>query len=102
MIESPECDLAGAHPVLDRLLGAEFVPLDVKLGGSEPGLALVTGPNMAGKSTAIRTAALLTLLAHAGAYVPATSATIGRCDRILTESVRAMNCTPVARRSWWK
>ena len=85
MIESPECDLVGArHPVLDRLLGAEFVPLDVKLGGSEPGLALVTGPNMAGKSTAIRTAALLTLLAHAGAYVPAASATIGRCDRILT------------------
>ena len=85
MIDSPECDLRGArHPVLDRLLGAEFVPLDIKLGGSEPGLALVTGPNMAGKSTAIRTAALLTLLAHAGAYVPATAATIGRCDRILT------------------
>ena len=84
MIESPECDLAGArHPVLDRLLGAEFVPVDVKLGGSEPSLALVTGPNMAGKSTAIRTAALLTLL-PTGAYVPAASATIGRCDRILT------------------
>ena len=65
-------------------MGGEFVPIDVKLGGSEPGLALVTGPNMAGKSTAIRTAALLTLLAHAGAYVPAASATIGRCDRILT------------------
>src|SRR5690606_9423225 len=47
-------------------------------------LALITGPNMAGKSTYIRTAALLTLLAHAGSFVPAESATIGLTDRIFT------------------
>jgi len=49
-----------------------------------PTLALITGPNMAGKSTYIRTAALLTLLAHTGSFVPADRATIGLCDRIFT------------------
>ena len=53
-------------------------------GGSDASLALITGPNMAGKSTYIRQAALLTLLAHAGAMVPADAATIGLCDRIFT------------------
>src|SRR5690606_25823032 len=52
--------------------------------GPAPRLALITGPNMAGKSTYIRTAALITLLAHAGSFVPAESATIGLTDRIFT------------------
>jgi DNA mismatch repair protein MutS len=51
---------------------------------STPSLALITGPNMAGKSTYIRTAALITLLAHTGSFVPASSATLGLCDRIFT------------------
>lgn len=89
---------AGRHPVLDELLGADFVPNDVELGdasrfefpsagGSASGsasLALITGPNMAGKSTFIRQTALIALLAHAGSFVPADRATIGVIDRIFT------------------
>ena len=74
---------AGRHPVLDEMLGDRFVPNDVELGGG-PTLALITGPNMAGKSTYIRQTALIVLLAHTGAFVPAAAATIGLCDRIFT------------------
>ncbi len=96
----------GRHPVLDELLADRFVPNDVNLGArvqgsgfrsdpSEPeprtlnpepsaSLALITGPNMAGKSTYIRTAALLTLLAHTGSFIPASAATVGLTDRIFT------------------
>ena len=78
---------AGRHPVLDELLGDRFVPNDTHLGRgdeSSPGLALITGPNMAGKSTYIRQTALLVLLASVGSYIPAEGATIGACDRIFT------------------
>ncbi len=74
----------GRHPVLDELLGDKFVPNDVRLGGGKATLALITGPNMAGKSTYIRQAALITLLAHTGCFVPASHATIGLTDRIFT------------------
>jgi len=81
----------GRHPVLDELLGSDFVPNDVELGEAaatdgtdRPALALLTGPNMAGKSTFIRQVALLTLLAHTGSFIPADRATIGLCDRIFT------------------
>ena len=72
----------GRHPVLDRMLRDEFVPNNCSLEGNT--LALITGPNMAGKSTYIRQVALITLLAHTGSFVPATSATIGMVDRIFT------------------
>jgi DNA mismatch repair protein MutS len=76
----------GRHPVLDRLLGDQFVPNDCVLtaSGDDGTFALVTGPNMAGKSTWIRQVALITLLAHTGSFVPASSATIGLTDRIFT------------------
>ncbi|MCC6428109.1 MAG: DNA mismatch repair protein MutS [Phycisphaerales bacterium] len=81
----------GRHPVLEELLGNNFVPNDIELGagqteaGASPaGLALITGPNMAGKSTFIRQVALITLLAHIGSYIPADRATIGITDRIFT------------------
>ncbi|QDU70657.1 DNA mismatch repair protein MutS [Mucisphaera calidilacus] len=75
----------GRHPVLDQILRDNFVPNNTSLGGSQqPALALITGPNMAGKSTFIRQAALITLLAHAGSFVPAKAARIGRTDRIFT------------------
>ena len=76
----------GRHPVLDRLLKDDFVPNDTHLGCADTPatLGLITGPNMAGKSTYIRQVALITLLAHAGAWVPATSARIGLTDRIFT------------------
>lgn len=97
MVEEPILDIQGGrHPVLDELLGERFVPNDLNLGSSCPDngdsavncsdatLALITGPNMAGKSTYIRQAALLTLMAHAGSFIPADTAHIGVCDRIFT------------------
>jgi DNA mismatch repair protein MutS len=74
----------GRHPVLDELLGSGFVPNDLELGGGRASLAIITGPNMAGKSTFIRTAALLTLLAHTGSFVPADRMSVGLTDRIFT------------------
>ena len=75
----------GRHPVLDSMLGSEFVPNDTMLGGQgAPSLALITGPNMAGKSTYIRQVALIVLMAHTGCFVPARKATIGIVDRIFT------------------
>ena len=76
----------GRHPVLDRTLASSFVPNDTALGGnaSSPTLALITGPNMAGKSTYIRQVALIALLAHVGSFVPAAKAEIGVLDAILT------------------
>jgi len=76
----------GRHPALDDLLGDRFVPNDLTLGAPDAParLALITGPNMAGKSTYIRQAALLTLLAHTGSFLPAAEATVGLCDRVFT------------------
>jgi DNA mismatch repair protein MutS len=73
----------GRHPVLDELLTDRYVPNDIDLNGSSS-LGLITGPNMAGKSTYIRQAALLTLLAHTGSFIPAVTATVGLTDRIFT------------------
>jgi DNA mismatch repair protein MutS len=73
----------GKHPVLEQQLGSEFVANDCRFGADES-LSLITGPNMAGKSTYIRQVALITLLAQIGSYVPAKSATIGLADRLFT------------------
>jgi DNA mismatch repair protein MutS len=75
----------GRHPVLDQTLPpGTFVPNDVLMGNGEGMFLLITGPNMAGKSTYIRQVALLILLAQIGSYVPAQSATVGIADRIFT------------------
>lgn len=81
----------GRHPVLDESLAGSFVPNDVVLGRPDSEshetaarCALITGPNMAGKSTFIRQTALITILALVGSYVPADRAVIGICDRIFT------------------
>jgi len=75
----------GRHPVLDVLdQGEPFVPNDVLADGDENRILIVTGPNMAGKSTYIRQVALLTLMAHIGSFIPARSAKIGLVDRIFT------------------
>src|SRR3569623_114565 len=76
----------GRHPVLDQnLTGSErFVPNDVTLEPKENRLLLITGPNMAGKSTYLRQVALLTLMAQIGSYLPASSAEVGVVDRIFT------------------
>ena len=74
----------GRHPVLAQMLGAEFVPNDVTLSSDGKDIAIITGPNMAGKSTYIRQAALLVLLAQTGSFIPAKEARIGAADRIFT------------------
>ena len=89
IVEQSVLDIVGGrHPVLDELLGDSLVPNDINLGVKvetrHVSLGLITGPNMAGKSTYIRTAALIALLAHTGCYVPAEKATVGLIDRIFT------------------
>ena len=75
----------GRHPVLDQnLIEEKFVPNDTTLDGDDVRLAIVTGPNMAGKSTYIRQVALITLMAQTGSFVPAASAEVGLVDRIFT------------------
>ncbi len=75
----------GRHPVVERLqAGEEFVPNDCTLGGLEPSFAVITGPNMAGKSTYCRQVALIVLMAQMGSLVPAASARIGLVDRVFT------------------
>jgi len=75
----------GRHPVVEKILGRHaFVPNDCRLSPEGARLAIITGPNMAGKSTYIRQVALIVLLAHAGSYVPADRAEIGAVDRIFT------------------
>ena len=75
----------GRHPVVERILGRHaFVPNDCRLDPREIQIALITGPNMAGKSTYIRQVALIVLLAQAGSFVPAERAEIGAVDRIFT------------------
>jgi DNA mismatch repair protein MutS len=75
--------LDGRHPVLDvSEPDGTFVPNDCVCGGDEGCIRLITGPNMAGKSTYIRQVALLTLMAQIGSFVPARAATIGVADRI--------------------
>ena len=75
--------LGEVDPVLEQQLASEFVANDVEFNQNDS-LALITGPNMAGKSTYIRQVALIALLAQIGSYVPAKEATIGLVDRLFT------------------
>ena len=75
----------GRHPVVERVLrDSLFVPNDTYMGEQENRVAIITGPNMAGKSTYMRQVALITLMAQIGSFVPARSARIGVVDRIFT------------------
>ena len=75
----------GRHPVIEKILGAgSFVENDTFLDKNENRLAIITGPNMAGKSTYMRQVALITLMAQCGSFVPAQSAKIGVVDKIFT------------------
>lgn len=73
----------GRHPVVEATLPGQFVANDVRLG-SDQAFILLTGPNMAGKSTYMRQVALIVLLAHVGSFVPAAAAQVGVVDRIFT------------------
>ncbi len=77
--------LDGRHPVLDRIMASDqFVPNDTHLAEDVTRIMVLTGPNMAGKSTYIRQVALLTLMAQAGSYVPAREMRLGVVDRIFS------------------
>ncbi|HEX9284384.1 MAG TPA: DNA mismatch repair protein MutS, partial [Nitrospirales bacterium] len=82
----------GRHPVLERQdIPGGFIPNDVLLGGADQRLLVITGPNMAGKSTYLRQTALIVLMAQMGGFVPAKSAVIGLVDRIFTRIGAADN-----------
>ncbi|HEV3158129.1 MAG TPA: DNA mismatch repair protein MutS [Candidatus Baltobacteraceae bacterium] len=76
--------LDGRHPVVEMLVGNEFVPNDLHLGEELTRFMVLTGPNMGGKSTFLRQAALLVILAQIGSFVPARSMTLSVIDRIFT------------------
>ncbi|HEY0004415.1 MAG TPA: DNA mismatch repair protein MutS [Pyrinomonadaceae bacterium] len=84
--DAPLLDIKdGRHPVLERVIeDGSFVANDLELGEGAAQIALITGPNMSGKSTYLRQAALIVLMAQAGSFVPAREAAIGLCDRIFT------------------
>ena len=86
ILEDPVLEiLDGRHPVLDaRMTDTPFVPNDCHLDANDGQIALITGPNMAGKSTYIRQVALLVLMAQMGSFIPARAARIGLADRIFT------------------
>ena len=76
--------VAGRHPVVERMMPRDkFIPNDVRLTG-DARVVILTGPNMAGKSTILRQVGLIVLLAQVGSFVPAATATIGICDRVFT------------------
>ena len=77
--------IEGRHPVIERSLGSgQFVPNDITLDQTQDEVLIITGPNMAGKSTILRQTALIVLMAQMGSYVPAEKAVIGIVDRIFT------------------
>ena len=75
----------GRHPVVEQMLtDSLFVPNDTRLGAADNQVSIITGPNMAGKSTYMRQVALIVLMAQMGSFVPARAATIGIVDRVFT------------------
>ncbi len=75
----------GRHPVLERMaLNERFVPNDLRLDSEDAQILIITGPNMAGKSTIMRQAALIVIMAQMGSFIPAKEARIGLVDRIFT------------------
>lgn len=95
MNEGKELTISGGrHPVLERILGADepYISNDCRVGASQQ-LLIITGPNMAGKSSYLRQAGLVVLLAQVGSFVPAESAEIGLVDRIFTRVGASDNLT---------
>lgn len=74
----------GRHPVVEKFVESYFVPNDTKLDISDSRMMLITGPNMAGKSTYMRQVALITVMAQIGSFVPAREAKISICDKVFT------------------
>lgn len=74
----------GRHPMVEVLRSDPFVPNDIYLGEGQSNTKIITGPNMGGKSSAVRMVALIALMAQVGSYVPAASVKMGLLDAILT------------------
>ncbi|KAF8121921.1 muts domain V-domain-containing protein [Boletus edulis] len=74
----------GRHPMVEALRSDPFVPNSLSMGGESPRSVIITGPNMGGKSSAVRMVALIAIMAQIGSYVPAGAARIGMCDGIIT------------------
>jgi len=92
----------GRHPILELAgLDERFTPNDARFDKETGRLQIITGPNMAGKSTYIRQVAIITLMAQAGSFVPADSARIGLADRS-RGSARRIICKKGSPRSWWR
>jgi DNA mismatch repair protein MutS len=84
-VERDELEIVdGRHPVMESIVRTSFVPNDLRLRRSDHRFILLTGPNMGGKSTYLRQAALLAIMAQIGSFIPATSAKLGIIDRIFT------------------
>ncbi len=86
VVDAPVLEIvAGRHPTVEAAMAAgEFVPNDIRLDADDDQVMILTGPNMAGKSTFLRQVALIVILAQAGSFVPARSARIGLTDRVFT------------------
>src|SRR5690606_19657161 len=86
LVDEPLIEIdRGRHPIVEQeLSGGSFVANDTRLGGDNGKIAIITGPNMAGKSTYLRQVALLVLLAQVGSFVPAERMRLGVVDRIFT------------------
>ncbi|MDR0319377.1 MAG: DNA mismatch repair protein MutS [Rickettsiales bacterium] len=88
MVSEPVLKISGGrHPVVEKTMRAralQFVPNDCALAGGGKGINVITGPNMAGKSTYLRQNALIIILAHLGSFVPAAGAVIGVCDKLFS------------------
>ncbi|MFA5261110.1 MAG: DNA mismatch repair protein MutS [Candidatus Omnitrophota bacterium] len=85
IVEDPVVDIKeGRHPVVEGKIGENFIPNDTYLDSEDNRLIILTGPNMAGKSTYIRQIALLVIMAQMGSYIPAAEARIGIVDKIYT------------------
>ena len=84
LVDEPRLEITGGrHPVVERFAETPFVPNDLRLDAARR-MLIITGPNMGGKSTYMRQAALIVLLAHMGSYVPAEALVVGPIDRIFT------------------
>jgi DNA mismatch repair protein MutS len=93
----------GRHPVIEQTVkGEEFVPNDIHLDAQKQQVIILTGPNMAGKSTILRQTALTVLMAQMGSFVPAEKAEIGIVDRIFTRVGASDDLAGGEAPSWWK
>ena len=85
MVPDPVLSITdGRHPIAETQVQTAFVPNNLEMNAAGPSLLLITGPNMAGKSTFVRQAALFVILAQMGSFVPASKATIGVVDRVFS------------------